>query len=93
MRIICTIKTPCPHMKTENGIDICMRNSWCEFQIVGNETEPRYHLDTESQCYGCLNYKKREDCIQDHIESDFDENDGACDISNICINGSANVNS
>ena len=59
---------------------------------ISNEAkEPRFLLDKDSQCYGCQYYRKREECIQDHVNDDFDYNNGTCDVDCICANGSMNL--
>lgn len=68
---------------------IIARKMICEFWDFANE--PRFLLDTDSQCYGCQYYKKKAECIQDHIDDDFDDNMGACDVDCICANGSMNT--
>ena len=68
---------------------IIARKMICEF--VDYAKEPRFLLDKDSQCYGCQYYKKKSECIQDHIDDDFDDNMGACDVDCICANGSMNT--
>ncbi len=71
-------------------IMIIVRKIICDFDDYEYAEEPRFLIDKESQCYGCQYYKKKIDCIQDHIDDDFDNNMGTCDVDCICTNGSMN---
>lgn len=67
---------------------IAVRVVICSIYEEIKEKEPRFLLDKDSQCYGCQFYRRKEDCIQDHIDDDFDCNNGACDVDCICAGGS-----
>lgn len=69
-------------------LTILVRMVVCD--ICGELKEPRFLLDKDSQCYGCQYYRRKEDCVQDHVKDDFDSNNGACDVDCICASGSMN---
>lgn len=72
-------------------ITIVARIVICSICEEIKENEPRFLLDKDSQCYGCQYYRKKVDCIQDHLDDDFDCNNGTCDVDCICADGSMNV--